>query len=128
MEYLIGSLVALVAVTIVAVLLRRIPRPELSKITYSQSHIHNLVAPYLFSNKEIKDTVPTQATNHLKKTYVRVLILNKLAYWIRDNVCYVASVENGEVLRDTARQVDTMTMTKIELEQMQVIVEKLTEG
>ena len=128
MEYLIGSLVSLAAITIVAVLLRRIPRPEISKITYSQSHLHNLVAPYLFSNKEIKDAVPTQATNHLKSIYVRVLVLDGSAYWIRENVFYIADMENGEVIRESARQVDTMGMNKIQLKQMMSIVEKLTEG
>jgi hypothetical protein len=51
------------------------------------------------------------------------------AYWIRSNVFYTADLnEMGLVDFDSARPVDTMTMSKVQLDKMSFIVEKLTEG
>lgn len=96
-------------------------------IEYSQSHVHNMIQPFLPKNHELRNLRPRQTTKFEDKMYLRMVITQKLAYWIKDNAFYVADVIDGEVQRDTARQVDIMAMDKVELDKMMLIIEKLTE-
>ena len=73
--------------------------------------------------------VKTQATEHHENNLVRIIFVESQAYWIRSNVFYTADLnEMGLVDFDSARPVDTMTMSKVQLDKMSFIVEKLTEG
>ena len=58
----------------------------------------------------------------------RVLIIDNEAYWIKNNTVFMAEVINGEVEKETTREVDTMAMDKVQLKKMIFIVEKLKEG
>jgi hypothetical protein len=128
MEYFVGSIVTLVMVSLIGLIFRGSKSQEISSITYSQSYIHQLVYPYLFTNEEILDTIPTQSSKHSDAKYIRILIVDGLAYWIKNNVFYVAKTDGDEVIKETAIQVDTMAMDKVQLDKMMFIVGKLTEG
>ena len=128
MEYFVGSVVTLVIVMAIGLIFRRAQADTPITISYSQSYIHQLMYPYIFTNEEIKAARPTQASKHAGDVYIRILIIDGFAYWIRNNVFYVADVEGEEVLKETAKQVDTMAMDKVQLEKMMFIVSKLTEG
>jgi hypothetical protein len=99
-----------------------------SKIVYRQSHIFSLIAPaipYMPVNIEIR---PTQSFLNDQKNKQRIIFTEDKAYWIKDNAFYEAKVINGEVDKENAKVVDTMTIDKVELDKMIFIVEKLTEG
>jgi hypothetical protein len=59
---------------------------------------------------------------------LRILVLEEQAYWIKNNAVFVADVINGEIEKDTAKEVDTMAMDKVQLNKLMFIVEKLKEG
>lgn len=128
MEYLIGSGISFIA--IITVLL--VVRPQLSKkpvpIRYSQSHIYNLIDPFIPTNNEMKTTPITQATKYYEETFIRVAYVDSKAYWIQDNSFCVADIIDGQVDPTTTRQVDTMSMSKLELNKMLYIIEELTGG
>ena len=128
MEYLIGSLLTFVLVVLLRLFAKKnIPQFK-SFITYSQSHVHELIRPFLLDNDEIEKVKITQATKHYDKTHIRIIMVQNKAYWIKDSVLYVAEIVNGEVNQESAKEVDIMSMDKVQLDRMMFIVDKLTEG
>lgn len=100
-----------------------------TNIKYSQSHIDRLISPFLPENSEIKKfaSYQSQARNHRKSTLVNVIIVDDTAYWIKDNKFFYADVIDGEFDTQSAKEVDTMNMDKVQLDKMMFIVERLAE-
>ena len=127
MEYLIGSLVTLFTIFFVNRFIKKeLEQEETMSIRYSQSHIHNLIDPFLPDNVEIELLRPRQSTNHLEEIQTRVVFVENKAYWIKDGTFFVADAVDQVVDKESAQQVDTMSMSKVELEKIIFIVEKLT--
>ena len=70
----------------------------------------------------------TQSKNHYDKTNVKVIIVDNNAYWNKDNIFYKAPLVDQLIDKDSAEQVDTISMDKVQLEQMLFIMDKLREG
>jgi hypothetical protein len=70
----------------------------------------------------------TQSTIQHDKTNIRVIILDNNAYWIKDNMFYKAPLVNELIDKESAEQVDTMGMDKVQLEKMLFIMDRLREG
>jgi hypothetical protein len=130
MEYLLGSLLTIVSIVVANKLLRKsLPKYRVNNINYSQSVMHEVLAPFIPTNSELrKETFKSQALEHKKKNTMRVLFVEDMAYWIKDNVFYSANVVDGMVDEESTKRVDTMGMDKVQLKEMSFIVEKLTEG
>lgn len=126
MEYLIGALASSVLTTMIFYFVAR-ARQEypIVKIKASQSRTHRLYPPILnIRNKEIN----TQAIVHRNQNLTRIIFTEKNAYWIKDNRLYEADTDNGLIVENSEKPVDTMGMDKVKLDEMMFIVEKLTEG
>ena len=129
MEYIVGALFMLTALIAANRFLRTPYRKAASvEIRHSQSYIYSLVAPLLQYVPEDLPATPTQSRSFVQQSYVRVLVMEENAYWIKDNALYTAQVLDGAVDKETTRKVDTMTMSKVELDKTMFIVEKLREG
>jgi hypothetical protein len=132
MEYFLGSLITFVIVIVASYLLKneRQDSKTFTFLKYGQSYTHDLMAPYMPTNKELAMLTgkTTQSLRHDKSNQVRVLIARDRAYWIKNNAFYTAEVENGEVIKETTRPVDTMAMDRVQLDEMVFIVEQLTRG
>lgn len=126
MEYLLGSLVTLLTMTIVSRLVKNtiIKSPRL-KLMFSQSRLFEMTEMYVPDKKK---KVTTQSTKHFQKAHTRVIFIDDVAYWIDKNIVYKANYKNGIVEEDSKIRVDTMAMSKVELDKMIFIVDKLTEG
>jgi hypothetical protein len=99
------------------------------KIAYSQSHVFNILKPFVGSSRIPFRPTKTQATQHEDSLSVRVVMTDNQAYWIRDSVFYTADIaEDSSINKDSTRRVDTMSMDRVQLEKIMFIVEKLTEG
>jgi hypothetical protein len=132
MEYFLGSIITFVIVIVASYLFKneRQDSKTFTFLKYSQSYTHDLMAPYMPTNKELAMLTgkTTQSLRHDKSNQVRVLIARDRAYWIKNNAFYTAEVENGEVIKETTRPVDTMAMDRVQLDEMVFIVEQLTRG
>lgn len=129
MEYLIGSFTTFVLVLLMSFLKKdNVPKQKVT-VRYSQSHIFDLVQPLLppINNRAIKKRI-SQSTKYEDKTNVRVLIIDNVAYWVKENVFYKASVMNNGVDSDTTQVVDTIGMNSVELDKMLFIMDRLREG
>jgi hypothetical protein len=132
MKYLTGFILAYILLYVVFKFQNKnniLKEPKIKPIRYSQSHLHSLVYPLLPKDKKIKSTKKTQSSIHEAKNNIRVIIMNNVAYWIKDTAFYMADVNlDGSVNKDTTKRVDTATMNKVQLDQMLFIVDKLREG
>lgn len=128
MEYFIGSVVTILMIILLNILTKRFVHPTSSKVAQSQSYIYNLIGPYTLDNSELLRPPVTQSSKHMEKMFVKVVIVDGHAYWIQDEVFYMADVVDDEVDKDTRREVDTMAMDKVQLNKIMLVVEKLREG
>lgn len=101
---------------------------SIGKIVYRQSHVHDLVGAEI--NKLISQPPKnnTQSRKLMSADELRVVFVDSLAYWIKDNCFYQARVIDGKIDDFSKKKVDTMGMNKVELDKMFFIVQKLTEG
>lgn len=132
MEYLIGSLVALVAIFLSRKIINAQSKPDVKKIVrkVSQSYVYEKIKPaipVLDILERMKD-VETQSRKFEQSLTTRVLVLDNEAYWIKDNSVYSAFVDDEGIDSDTTQVVDMINMDDVQLEKMMFIIEKLTEG
>lgn len=132
MEYLLGSVVTLATLLVIGYLLRRYSlKKDEYEITYSQSYVHSVMAPLtaFMSLGEQPVQTETQSLKHYDSMFTQVVITKNQAYWIKDNTFLVAPInDDGEIDREAAVAVDTMSMSKVQLEEISLIVEELTRG
>lgn len=128
MEFIAGSLVMAVAMLSFFWLVRNKIDRSIPVPRHSQSRAFSLAYQKLDMEWEEKTKkLMTQATEHLSKSQVQVVIHDSSAYWIQDQGFFTAKVVNGQVDPTTTRPVDTMSMGDVELGNISFIVEKLTE-
>jgi hypothetical protein len=126
MEYLLGSLVTLVTMTIVSRLVRKTEKEIVPvKVNFSQSRKHELIKDYIFIKQEATNT---QSSKHYGKQWSKVVLSGDMAYWIEDNTVYSAKHDGAGIVIETKKIVDMMGIDKVELDKMILIVERLTEG
>ena len=132
MEYLLGSVVTLVTLLAIGYLLRKYSLAKNEyEITYSQSYVHSIMAPLtaFLSLGDSSTQAETQSLKHYDSMFTQVVVTKNKAYWIKDNTFLVAPInEDGEIDREAATAVDTMSMSKVQLEEISLIVEELTRG
>lgn len=128
MEYFIGAVFTFIVMVITVAIVRRQDFSDRPGIRYSQSHIHNLIQPFIPRNSELIPYKPTQSRKHVENTLIRVVFVGNEAYFIKDGIFYVASVVDGDIDKQTAKQVDTMSMDAVQLNKIKFVVEKLAEG
>jgi hypothetical protein len=131
MEYFLGSLITFAIVIVLTKTFQNKDEPDpFNTIQYSQSYIHELISPLIYPDEinRLLSPLVSQAKKHYDKTNIRILFMDEKAYWITNNKFYNADTEDGEVLKETTKEVDIMGMDEVELEKMTFIVEKLTEG
>lgn len=129
MEFIAGALVTLVSIYFSTKAIRH-SDSKLKKISIvnNQSHRFNLLSSAgLISSSRSLDKLKTQATDYYDSNSLRVLIMEDMAYWIQNNQLLQANIENGEMLPESTKIVDTMGMDSVELKKITDIVEKLTE-
>ena len=123
LEYFLGSF--LTVMTAILLYKKNNVFYKQSNIKMSQSRTAMLFKPFV--KKEPKKQKERQSEIHNKKINIRVLIMDDRAFWIKNNIVYSAQVENNEVIKNSAVEVDMMTLNKVELDKMLFIIDKLNE-
>ena len=129
MEYAIGAMLTLVTIVVANRLITKQLKDRKSTVVkYRQSHIYSVVAPMMFGFGIPIPKVSRQSQKYQEEVYIRVVIVDGKAYWIKGNTFYTADVVDGTVDKESTKEVDTMSMNDVELKKMLVIVETLREG
>ena len=130
MEYFLGSMITLLVMFITTrMVLPHTFQNSKTTIRYSQSHIFEIMRPLLPPPNSIeRPKKRTQSSNYADRTNIRVVVIDSLAYWVKDNIFYVADMDGMDIQKDTARVVDTMNMDKVQLDKMLFIMDQLRDG
>jgi hypothetical protein len=128
MEYILTVVLTLVAYWFILKLVKKNAQKGFSKTLYSQSDMHNLLKYFFSLNIIDTEKRPSQLTKRKEKDMIRVIVMGNLAYWVSDNIFYVAEAVDGEVIPQTAKPVDTNSMTKREINKMLFILDSLKNG
>lgn len=122
-DFLVSFLTTMAVLGIIYI---RKPKEKTNKIKYRQSHIHQIIGPFLPDLVPV-DVKNTQSSKRLKENIIDVLVTEDYAYWIHKNVFYRANVEDGDVDRSSASPINTSDMSDDELKKMLKILDKLTD-
>jgi hypothetical protein len=128
MEYiLIVGLTSIVSWSIIRVI-RKNAKKNFSKTLYSQSDIHKLLKYFFSLNINNNNKPPSQLTKLKERDMIKVIVMGNLAYWVSENIFYVAEAIDGEVIPQTAQPVDTNSMSRKDLDKMLFILDSLKNG
>jgi hypothetical protein len=128
MEYiLIVGLTSIVSWSIIRVI-RKNAKKSFSKTLYSQSDIHKLLKYFFSLNITNNDKPLSQLTKRKERDMIKVIVMGNLAYWVSENIFYVAEAIDGEVIPQTAQPVDTNSMSRKDLDKMLFILDSLKNG
>jgi len=84
---------------------------------------------YFFSlNINNNEKPPSQLTKRRERDMIKVIVMGNLAYWVSENIFYVAEAIDGEVIPQTAKPVDTNSMSRKDLDKMLFILDSLKNG
>ena len=123
---ILGLTLALISPIIIVTVKRN--KKFFAKVVYSQSDIHQIVRHFLPKDLFEMPKPVSQARKHVSKNTVRVLIIEDQAYWVHDNMFYIADTTEGLVNADTVRPVDTHNMSKRDIDKMLFILDSLKNG
>ena len=128
MEYiLIVGLTSIVSWSIIRIISKN-AKKGFSKTLYSQSDIHKLLKYFFSLNITNNEKPPSQLTKRKERDMIKVIVMGNLAYWVSENIFYVAEAVDGEVIPQTAQPVDTNSMSRKDLDKMLFILDSLKNG
>jgi hypothetical protein len=128
MEYIILVGLTIAASWFIIRVIRKSARKGFSQTLYSQSDIHNLLKYFFSLNIDNNEKHPSQLTKRKEKDMIKVIVMGNLAYWVSENIFYVAEAVDGEVVPETAEPVDTNSMSRRDLDKMLFILDSLKNG
>jgi hypothetical protein len=99
-----------------------------SRTLHKQSDTHRLMKLFFSMPLSNNQQIFSQLTKHKEKGMIKVMVLGNEAYWISNNIFYVAEAINGEVQRHTTKPIDTSTLSKGDLDKMLFILDSLKDG
>jgi hypothetical protein len=126
-EILAISLTLIAVCSIIVVAVKKKDK-YFAKVVYTQSDIHKIVKNFIPNDLFEKPKMLSQARKHLNNNTVRVLIVEDHAYWVHDNMFYVADTLNGLVNPETVRPIDTNNMSNRDIDKMLFILDSLKNG
>jgi hypothetical protein len=100
----------------------------LKKHKYKQSYIYEIIKDLVPKQVFDKPKVITQSKKHIQKNMLKVVITEGKAYWILNNVFYIANAINGRVDEETTKPLDIENMPTKELDKMLSILDDLKQG
>jgi hypothetical protein len=128
MQYFIGfGLTLLISFCIIVIMKKKINK-KMSRTLYSQKDTHELLKYFFAIDSSNQKKRLSQLTKHTEKSMIRVIVIGQEAYWVSDNIFYVANAIGGEVESTSARPVDVENMSKNDMEKMLMILDNLQNG
>lgn len=128
MEYLIGASFSAVLFIAILIFVSRTQKTAPEKIKYRQSHIIYIISMTDYDEDDDEDDenefYEEQQPGQDQIKY-KVVFLEDKAYWLDGSTFFVADAKGDTIMTKTKRQVDTMTMSAVELRKIAKVVEAL---
>lgn len=129
MEYAIGSVITILTLFVFSRLANLKPQEVRQvRISHTQSTVFELIKPALPYIQDLPEPLVSQAANHERSTHLRVIVSDGVAYWIQKNGLYYGTFVDGELDKESGKLVDMMALSKVELNKMSFIVDRLNSG
>ena len=128
MIYFYSILLTLILFCCILIIIYKKRINSFSKIVYRQSDMHNILKDFFFKDIDNDKVFTSQSKIWREKQTTKVVILDKKAYWISNNVFYVGEAVDGKVKPETGQPLDTSNMSKIEINKMLFILDNLKNG
>jgi hypothetical protein len=128
MEYILGSVITLISFFIFNKMTRKVIINKIPVPTFTQSRKIELIKNHLTSIVLPEPEVKTQSREYLKKNSIKAFVTGTNVYWIENGFLVTAKLHDNEIDETTKKRVDTHSLSKVELDKITFIVDKLTEG
>ena len=128
MQYIIACMLTLLASLAIIIIMKKKINKKMSRTLYSQKDTHELLKYFFSIDSSNQKRRFSQLTKHTEKSMIRVIVIGQEAYWVSDNIFYVANAIGGEVESTSARPVDVENMSKNDMEKMLMILDNLQNG
>ena len=123
----IAFILTILPVLYIIKMMRKKKNKQLSRVLSRQSEVHKMMKEFFL--RGIFDNVsPSQLTKRKQKGRIRVIVVGNEAYWVAENMFYVAVAFNGEVQPATAKPVDIGSMSNKDIDKMLFILDSLKNG
>jgi len=103
-------------------------KKDTSKMIHRQSDVHKLLKYFFSIPLSNNENNFSQLTKHKQKGIIKVIVLGDQAYWVSNNIFYVADAVDGKVQKSTAKPVDIESLPKVDLDKMLFILDSLRDG
>ena len=127
MDYIVVALLTTCCLFAVSKLIKRNEKFFIGRPIYRQSDMHNLMKIF-FNRGVFVPNKQSQMEKRIDRDRMKVIIIDDKAYWVVDNVFYVADIINDRPDMSTATPVDTTNMSKTDLDKMLFILDNLGRG
>lgn len=127
MEYLIVVILTIASSFAILKIVKRNEKIFIGRPIYRQSDMHNLMKNF-FSRSLFVNNKSSQMDKRIDRDTVKIVATEDQAYWVVDNVFYVADLVNDRPDMSTARPVDTSNMSKDDIDKMLFILDNLDRG
>lgn len=97
-------------------------------IKYSQSATFEKTRQFMPKTTNKKPKIVSQAMKHVENHMVKIIVVENKAYWVKDNIFYMADTNNGKIIGETAEPIDTANMSKKDIDKMLFILDNLGKG
>ena len=128
MLYIFSFVLTLLTFSVILIVMNRKRKKSFNKILYRQSDMHNILKDFFFKDIFDDKVVTSQSKIWREKQTTKVVILDKKAYWISNNIFYVGEAVDGKVKPETGQPLDTSNMSKREIDKMLFILDNLKNG
>jgi len=128
MQYIIACMLTLLTSLAIIIIMKKKINKKMSRTLYSQKDTHELLKYFFSIDSSNQKRRFSQLTKHTEKSMIRVIVIGQEAYWVSDNIFYVANAIGGEVESTSARPVDVENMSKNDMEKMLMILDNLQNG
>lgn len=128
MKELIIAGLALTLFSYIVVNVVKNKKKNTSKVMHRQSDVHKLLKYFFSIPLYNNENNFSQLTKHKQKSIIKVIVLGNQAYWVSNNIFYVADAIDGKVQKHTAKPVDIEGLPKVDLDKMLFILDSLRDG
>ena len=128
MTYILAIGLTLLSISSIIIIAVKRSKKYFIKVVYTQSDIHQIVKNFIPKDLFEMPKPLSQARKHIRSNTVKVLIIEDQAYWVHNNMFYVADTVEGLVSPETVRPVDTNNMSKRDIDKMLFILDSLKNG
>lgn len=128
MKYFIASGLTLISSWAILVLIKKKNNKKYSSLLYRQSDMHRMLKYFFSLNEKEKEKPLSQFNKRLDESMLKVIVVENEAYWVLNNVFYVADAFDNQVNPETARPVNVQDMSKSDIEKMLFILDSLKDG